>query len=100
MNWGSIVLLVIFVESLLLVIIGAYRIKLAVSKKEKNKVKYDLREIMFYIEPLGDESYMLRFKYGDQLIFQEPFTDSDIYVNPSLPFKLFVKWCEEDYGGN
>ena len=72
---------------------------MAVSKKEKNKVKYDLREIMFYVEPIGDEDYMLRFKYGDRLIFQEQFTDSDIYVNPSLPFKLFVKWCEEETDG-
>ena len=35
MSWNNIVLLVIFVETLLLVIIAAYRLKLIASRKEK-----------------------------------------------------------------
>lgn len=62
----------------------------------KNKSRYDLREISFEIDNVTDEDYVIRFKYGRDVVHQRLFNDVDIYNDKNLPFKEFVKWCEEE----
>ena len=62
----------------------------------KNKCKYDLRNVRFIVEPIGDENYILNFHYGEKVLHSKKFTDSDLFVDQSLPYKEFVKWCEEN----
>lgn len=63
-----------------------------------NKCKYNLRRIIFVIEPVGDDEYVLNFHYGEKVLHSRKFNESDLISDKNLPFKEFVIWCEEKYG--
>lgn len=64
------------------------------NKLTKNKCKYDLRNIRFFLDPVGDDTYRLTFTYGELVLHQTLVSDNDIYLDPKMPFKHFVAWAE------
>ena len=62
----------------------------------KNKHKYDLRNVSFVIEPVGDDKWRLVFYYGDLVLHSELVNEVDILTDKKFFYKAFIKWCEEE----
>lgn len=61
----------------------------------KNKFKYDLRQIRFEVEPLGNDTWRLNF-YCGELLHSEVVSETDVFNDRGYFFKAFVKWAEEE----
>lgn len=64
---------------------------------KKNKSKYDLRDLKFFLEPIDDENYILTINYGITVLYHRRVSESDIFTDPKFLYKEFVKWCEENH---
>lgn len=89
---------IIFVILLLVLTALLYGITELNEKLKANKCKYDLREVKFEADPIGEDVYLLKFMYGEKVLRSLRFTEADIFNDKDLLYKEFVKWCEEDYG--
>ena len=89
----------IIVVSLLMVIAACFAIYFCLrydKTMQLNKCRYNLKDIKFIIDPVGDDDYILNFYYGEKVVHSKKFTESDIFNDKNLPYKEFVAWCESE----